>query len=499
MLRMDQYEHVRTANRVYGHSISKISRDTGHSRNTIKKVLRGEKQNYTPRKTQPQPVIGEFSHFIEQWLLNDKEQPKKQRHTARRIYHRLVSEYGFTGSESNIRRHVREVKACLGMGQIKAFIPLAPDLGQEAEIDWGTATIKLDGQPTKVKMFCMRSKGSGKSFVRLYPCERQQAFFDGMMQGFAFFGGIFPILIFDNLTTAVKKVLVGKKQLEQDSFVKFRSYYNFSARFCNPGQGHEKGGVEGLVGFARRNFLVPVPEVDSLEILNKQILQECIAYGGHRIAGRQQTVAELFEQEKKFLISLPLIPFSNLQFYNQKADKYATVIIDKNRYSVPVKYSGYRLRITAGFDQVEIFYQNLKIATHKRLYNNNQWQLNPDHYLDLLRERPLAFHSARMIKSWRKQWPDNMERLLSRFCTAQGESRGIKDFILVLMLFRTHAKEEVHNAIKIAVTASLSNSSGVEHILLSNRETPTRIESLPDRSSLPDADIASYAQLGGVQ
>ena len=153
MLRMDQYEHVRTANRVYGHSISKISRDTGHSRNTIKKVLRGEKQNYTPRKTQPHPIVGAFSSIIEQWLLNDKEQPKKQRHTARRIYHRLISEYGFTGSESNIRRHVREVKACLGMGQIKAFIPLAPDLGQEAEIDWGTATIKLDGQPTKVKMF----------------------------------------------------------------------------------------------------------------------------------------------------------------------------------------------------------------------------------------------------------------------------------------------------------------------------------------------------------
>jgi len=499
MLRMDQYEHVRTASRVYGHSISKIARDTGHSRNTIKKALQGEKQNYSPRKKQPHPVVGEYSHIIEKWLIDDKTQPKKQRHTARRVYHRLVSEHGFSGSESNIRKYVREIRALLGIGQAKAFIPLAPDLGQEVEIDWGTATVKLDGKPTKVKMFCMRSKGSGKPFVRLYPCERQQAFFDGMMQGFAFFGGIFPILIFDNLTTAVKKVLIGKKQLEQDSFIKFRSYYNFSARFCNPGQGHEKGGVEGLVGFARRNFLVPVPEVDSLEILNSRILLECIAYGSHYIAGRQQTVNELFEQEKGSLIPIPLAAFSNLHIYKQKADKYATVIIDKNRYSVPAKYSGYQLRIIAAFEYVEIFYQNLKIAKHERLYNNNRWQLNPDHYLELLRERPLAFHTARVIKSWRQQWPDDMEKLLHRFCESQGESRGVKDFILVLMLFRTRAKEDVHNAIKIAVAASLSNSNGVKHVLLSNQESPAKIESLPGRTRQPCANISPYAQLGGVQ
>jgi len=186
----------------------------------------------------------------------------------------------------------------------------------------------------------MRSKGSGKSFVRLYPSERQQAFFDGMMQGFAFFGGIFPTLIFDNLTSAVKKVLVGKKQLEQKSFTKFRAYHNFTARFCNPGQGHEKGGVEGLLGFARRNFMVPIPEADSLEILNKRILQDCLAHGKHCTAGQQQTINELFEQKKASLLEIPQIHFSNIQSYNRKADKYATVIIDKNRYSVPVKYSG---------------------------------------------------------------------------------------------------------------------------------------------------------------
>ena len=498
MLRMDQYEHVRTANRVYGHSISKISKDTGHSRNTIRKALQGEHKGYAPRQKQSFPVLGPFSQTIDQWLLADKEEPKKQRHTARRIYNRMVSEFAFHGSESNVRKFVREARVRLDVGRPQVFIPLAPELGEEAEIDWGTATVKIDGQPVKVKMFCMRSKGSGKPFVRLYPCERQQAFFDGIMKGFAFYGGIFPTLIFDNLTSAVKKVLIGKKQIEQESFAKFRAYHNFNSRFCNLGQGHEKGGVEGLVGYSRRNFLVPVPETDSLETLNERLLQECLDYGNHCIAGQQQTVNELFEQEREFLIPVPCIPFSNIQVFDRKADKYATVIIDKNRYSVPIKYSGWKLRIIGYFDRVEIFYQNRKIAEHQRLYGNNKWQLNPDHYLELLQERPLAFHSARAIREWRKCWPENMEKLLSHFCDVQGENHGIKDFISVLMLFRDYPTKEVYAAIDIAIGATISSCDGVEHILSFNREIPARIESLHDWSTLPDADTSVYGQLGGV-
>ena len=498
MLRMDQYEHIRTANRVYGHSISKIARDTGHSRNTIRKALQVEPQSYKPRHSQSFPVLGPFSKIIEQWLVTDKEQPKKQRHTARRIYNRLVTEFGFDGSESNVRKFVREARVKYDVGNPKVFIPLAPELGREAEIDWGTAIVKIGGQRTKVKMFCMRSKGSGKAFVRLYPCERQQAFFDGMMQGFAFYGGIFSTLIFDNLTSAVKKVLIGKKQLEQESFTKFRAYHNFTARFCNPGQGHEKGGVEGLVGFARRNFMVPIPETDSLEILNEKILQECFAHGNHRTAGQQQNINELFNQETEFLLEIPQIPFSNIQIYNRKADKYATVIIDKNRYSVPVKYSGWQLRSLAYFDRVEIFYQNRKIAEHKRLYNNNQWQLNPDHYLELLQQRPLAFHSARAIKQWKKLWPESMGKVLQHFCEAQGENHGIKDFISVLMLFRDYPKNDVYSAIEYALVSTISTSDGIKHILLASQKKPDKIKSLPDWPASADADTSIYGQLGGV-
>jgi len=496
---MDQYELIRTAHRVYGHSISQISRDTGHSRNTIRKALRQEAWGYTPRSKQPLPVLEPFTAIIDDWLRQDRDQPPKQRHTARRIYHRLVAEHNFSGSESNVRKYVREARLRLGLGKNQAFIPLLPELGKEAEIDWGTATVELAGKTVKYKLFCMRSKGSGKVFARLYPCERQQAFFDGMIRGFSFFGGIFPILIFDNLTTAVKKVLQGKKRLEQTSFTKFRAYYNFTVRFCNLASGHEKGGVEGIVGFVRRNFLVPIPKAETLEEINERLLRDCVAYGSHRITGRQETVSELFAREKESLIKLPQKPFSNIHLYHQKADKYSTVIIDKNRYSVPYRYSGCQLTIAAAYDHIVIFSHNKEIARHRRLYNNNRWQLNPDHYLELIQQRPLAFDSARPIRSWRETWPEEMETLLARFIEAQGKSRGTKDFIQVLMLFRSFNSTEVIEAVRQAVKSSVSNSAGVNHFLRYNRESPTEFQPVSGWKSQPPADISLYSELGGLQ
>ncbi|WP_245523323.1 Mu transposase domain-containing protein [Syntrophotalea carbinolica] len=362
-------------------------------------------------------------------------------------------------------------------------------------MDWGTATVILQGQAMKAKFFCMRSKGSGKPFVRLYPCERQQAFFDGLMHAFAFFGGVFPRLIFDNLTSAVRKVLQGKARVEQESFTRFRAYYNFEARFCNSDAGHEKGGVEGLVGFARRNFMVPIPEAQSLDEINERLLQQCIAYGRHTISGRDKPVKVLFKEERSCLLALPEVPFVNTRLLSAKADKYATVIVDKNRYSVPTALVGRTLRVICHVDQVEIFAQGRRVAGHRRLFANNQWQLDPDHYLELLQQRPQAFHSARPIRDWKKRWPQAMHQLLERFCQSHGENRGIKAFIEVL-LFRHHPAEQVQQAIATAVKAEISASAGVQHLLHRNQPTP-QIVSLERYARLPEADISVYARLGG--
>lgn len=498
MLKMNQYEVVRTAHRVYGQSISELSRITGHSRNTIKKAIRGEPWGYKEREHQPFPALAPFMEVIEGWLTTDKQQPQKQRHTARRIYNRLVEECAYAGGESTVRRYVRLAKVRLGIGKAKAFIPCDPEAGYEAEVDWGSARAVIAGGPVGLKFFCMRSKYSGKHFVRFYPCERQQAFFDAHIHAFDFYGGIIPRLIYDNLTSAVKKVLLGRDRIEQESFVKFKAYYSFEARFCNRGQGHEKGGVEGLVGFARRNYMVPVPEAQSLLELNEKIFARCLAYGNHKIAGRDKTVNELYEQEKAFLICCPEEPFANVRTWDGRVDKYATVSVDKNRYSVPTGYVGFKVKALLGVDEIAIFFGTKKLATHYRLYGNNKWSLNPDHYLDLIYQRPLAFNSARPILQWRSRWPESFEQLLQRFCQSQGETRGIKDFLLVLMLYRQRSAGEVEAAVALAVENNIRSSQGVRHILLYTDELAAGIDPLKNWPSLPVPDVTVYDRLGGV-
>ncbi|MFV9646366.1 MAG: IS21 family transposase [Desulfobacterales bacterium] len=355
MIKVDQYDYIRTAHRVYGKKIKQIARETGHSRNTIKKALRSEHSRYKSRIKQPFPVLGPCLKIIDKWLKDDRQRPKKQRHTAVRVYNRLKQEHGFTGAATTVSRYVRETKLRLGINAHQVFIPLQPDPGGEAEVDWGTCTAILENKITRLKLFCIRSKYSGKHFVRCYPCERQQALFDAHVQAFAFFGGIFPVLIYDNLTTAVQKVFRGKRRILQEPYDKFRAFYNFTPRFCNPGQGHEKGGVEGLVGYARRNYMVPVPEAENLKALNEKLLKDCVAYGDHRLAGREQTVNELYEAEKEHLIDLPHIEFSNIQTSCSKVDKYSTVIIDKNRYSAPTSYAYFKVNVVLYVDRVEIF------------------------------------------------------------------------------------------------------------------------------------------------
>ena len=498
MIRMDQYGYIRTAHRVYKKSIKQICRETSHSRETVRKVLRSEPCGYSLRTEQPYPVLGPYLQVIDQWLTEDRTRPKKQRHTAKRIYDRLVRELGFPGNDSTVRRYVRKAKVRLGVQVTPAFIPLEPECGREAEVDWGSATAIIASEKVSIKFFCLRSKYSGKHFVRCYPCERQQALFDGHIHAFTFFGGVFPVLIYDNLTTAVQRVMRGKKRVLQASYDKFRGYYNFTPRFCNPGQGHEKGGVEGLVGYARRNYMVPIPEAETLEALNEKFLQDCLSYGNHRLAGREQAVNELYEAERQYLIPLPDIGFSNLETSSGKVDKYSTVIIDKNRYSVPTAYGYFKVNVVVYVDRVEIFYGNKKIASHQRLYSNNKWSLEPEHYLELIQQRPQAFDSARPIRQWRKSWPICLERLLDRFCQKQGTTKGIKEFISVLMLYKDHAGADIQSAVEKALLANVSCSEAVEHILKNSADDhDPAFAPLHNWQSLPVPDVSIYEQIGG--
>ena len=497
MLKVDQYSFIRTAHRVYGKTIKQIARETGHSRNTIKRVLRGEYGGYKAREHQPYPVLGAHIEVIDRWLSDDMNQPRKQRHTAVRVFHRLQQEFGFTGSESNVRKYVREAKLRLGLSGQQAFIPCEPPVGAEGEVDWGNCHAVIDGMAVQLKLFCMRSKYSGKHFVRCYTCERQQAFFDGHIRAFEFFGGIFPVLIYDNLTTVVQRLYRGKKRDLQDTYEKFIAYYNFEPRFCNPGAGHEKGGVEGLVGYARRNYMVPVPQAKSLEALNEKLLSDCLAYGDHRMATRQRCVSDLYEDEKGHLIRQPDVPFSNIGLAGATVDKYATVLIDKNHYSVPTRYARMKVKAIIQVDRVDIFYGSKQIAAHDRLYGSNKWNLAPEHYLELIQQRPQSFDTARAIVQWRKSWPQCLEQLLARFCSKQGATNGIKDFISVLMLYKEFDEKEIQTAVELSLTADAGSSATVEHILRHSSKPGQQFDCAVNWQRLEPADVSLYQQIGG--
>jgi len=228
-------------------------------------------------------------------------------------------------------------------------------------------------------------------------------------------------------------------------------------------------------------------------------LVRCIGYGNHKISGRDRKVNELYEEEKGHLLSLPDTVFTNVKVCCGRADKYATVIVDKNRYSVPTGYAGFSIKVLLYVDRVELFLGTKKLATHDRLYGNNKWSLNPDHYLELIQRRPLSFNSARPIRQWRQSWPKSLETLLERFCQSQGNTKGIKDFITVLMLYRDYDASDVEAAVDLAIEHHISASDGVHQILVYNNSAEGTIPPLTGWSSLPAPDISVYGQLGGVR
>lgn len=502
MLNMDQYELIKTAHRFYGKSIREIAKEFGHSRKTVRKALQEVHPQYKRKKERECPVMSPYRAVILEWLKSDEGAPKKQRHTAGRIYTRLVEAYDFQGAESTVRRFVRRLKIAEGLSGKEAFVPLEADAGKEAEVDWGEAVAIIDGQRRKIEFLCMRSKYSGKDFVRAYPNARQEMFFDGHIHGFHYYGGVFPTMVYDNLSSAVLQVLKGKRRIEQQAFRNFRSYYTFEARFCNPGKGHEKGGVEGLVGYARRNYLTPVPEVESFEALNALLLERCRSQGSRKIAGKEESIDRLFKRERPLLLALPATDYPVMHLIERVVEPYSTLPVDHNRYSVPTDYVGLKVRVELGVGEVRIYYNRRRIAVHRRVFGKNNWQLDPFHYLKLLSRKPGAFDAARPIRDWRSAWPAAYERLLQHFRDKNGMGRGTRAFVRVLMLLAEYPQALVNRAIETAVELSLSDDASVKLLVdhWQSNPQPREVLSMDDHPQLvgyqvTPTDLARYDQL----
>ena len=325
MIQVDEKEKIRRLYFIKRHSIRKIAREHHYSRKTVRKATQDASvPEYHLSVPKPYPVMGPYLPIIERWLREDKYRPKKQRHTAHRIYERLVDEQGFTGCERTVRKHVSRLRQDF----TEVAIPLEFDPGTDAQGDWGEARIYLEGKPVNAQIFCMKLSYSGKPFVMAFPTQRQEAFFEGQRQAFEWFEGVPGRVSYDNLTTAVMKVLKGRNRTEQSAFIAFRSHYLFESHFATPATPREQGRVENLVGYMRRNYFVPVPRVSSYEELNQVLLERLHKDDGRLSPGKDMTIGEAWEAEKLKLLPLP--PFSHRCCISRpvKANHYSLVTFD---------------------------------------------------------------------------------------------------------------------------------------------------------------------------
>lgn len=293
--------------------------------------------------------------MITQWIKDDEKAPRKQRHAASRIFHRLCDEYGFLGGESTVRRYVRRLRAELKVPNVDPFLVLEADPGEVAQIDWGTAQVYLCEIKTTIHLFCMRMKYSKVPFIWATTNERLETFLEGHVQAFNWLGGVPKRIVYDNLTTAIEKVLSGHDRELNERLTVLKSHYLFDAVFCNRAAGWEKGSVETLIGYARRNCLTPMPSVKSIEELNALLLEWR--------EREHQRHCEEWSLELNGLSELPTEPFrACVTKFTTVFSKLSLVTYERNRYSVPCEYIGRPIRIDAFSDRIEIYSKDKLIA-----------------------------------------------------------------------------------------------------------------------------------------
>ena len=392
---MKDYDEIRKRY-LAGESQRHIAKTLGISRNTVAKYCEGAAVPWE-RKTPDRAstvLTDKVIAFILSCLEEDEQEGlKKQRHTAKRIYDRLVEEAGFTGGESTIRRKVRELKQLMP----KAFLPLQFDPGEALQVDWGEAVVYINGNREKVNLFCVRLCYSCRPVVLAYHRQNEESFLDGFVRSFETLGGVTAKVIFDNGKVAVKDGF-GSHAKKQEGYTALSAHYGFEALFCNPAEGHEKGLVEGLVGWARRNILVPVPRVKSISDLNLLLLERCKKYEDHRIEGKPDRVGTMYKAEMDALRPLPLYIFETARCINARVNAFSTVRFRTNNYSVPVAYVGRTVGIKAYPESVEIYYQGGKISVHERCFGKHQSLYHLQDYLPLLKIRGRAFFNAAPVR-----------------------------------------------------------------------------------------------------
>jgi transposase len=503
--RVELFEQIRRDHDREGLSVRALARRHGVHRRAVRQALGSPLP--PPRKRpqgRPAPKLGAYRELIDQWLEADRSAPRKQRHTARRVWERLVEEHAADVAERTVREYVHGRRRALGE-PVEAFVPQVHDAGVEAEVDWGRAQVDLAGVRTELFLFHMRACHSGAGFCMAFWRETQQAFLEAHVAALGWFGGVFGLVRYDNLTAAVKQVLKGRRRVESDRFVALRSHYLFRSQFTLAGieGAHEKGGIEGEVGRFRRRHLVPVPAVSSLAELNARLLAGCEADLDRRIRGRQETVGEAFARERALLRALPGEPAQTAEHATPRVDAKSLVTVRQNRYSVPVRLVGLRVAAQVGAREITISHDGRLVARHERLHERFAVSASLDHYLELLQRKPGALEGSQALRQERERgaWPACFDALWAALGERYGASEAARQMIDVLMLVRDHGADRVELAVRGALTAGAHDGRAVAVLArqVARHRSPA-LEDLPERLRLaqgPGASLHDYDQLIG--
>lgn len=424
-------------------------------------------QRKTPQRESPK--LDAVKDFIDSILESDRSAPRKQRHTAHRIYIRIGQELSASISEPSVRRYVRERKRELGLSSGEIFIPQSYQLGQEAQVDWYEAVAEMEGELKKVHIFTMRSMFSGAAFHCAYPRSNQQAFFEAHERAFSYFGGVFRTLRYDNLTSAVKKTLRGHRREQHERFIAFRSHWRFSAEFCNLARGNEKGGVEGEVGRFRRNHLVPIPRAANFQELNRLLLNACLNDQQRRVGERKPTVQQAMMAEVKFLLPIVEEPFETAETSFPVVDGKGCVRVGTNWYSTPLR-AGTKTRAVSTATHLEVWYEGKLVALHQRCYARSQQVLSLEHYLEVLERKPGAFAGSTPLKLWREmgRWTECFDHLWQSLEARHGKQGGTLKMIELLKLGREVGYDRLRSGIERALEYGCTDAGAVRYFMQSS-------------------------------
>ena len=484
MYDVELYAKVRRAVMVDGISRRQAARRFGVDRKTVDKMLQHSVPPGYTRKRPPIAVkLSPFITVIQQIIEDDKEIIKKQRHTAKRIFERLRDEHCYEGSYTLVREFVAREQ----LRHREVFIPLSHTPGH-AQVDFGEADIYLCGTKTRIHYFCLYLPYSDTMFVKAYPAETTEAFCDGHVCAFTWLGGVPQSILYDNTKIAVAKILDSGKRERTQEFTKLQSHYLFQDRFGRPGKGNDKGGVEGLVGYARRNFMVPLPIVNSIDELNKKLLDGCEKRQKAVLRGHKESIAERLQRDLEVLMALPTSHFDPCDKISARVSSLSLVRYRNNDYSVPTAY-GYQDVFVRGYvDLVVIGCGSEIIAQHKRSYDKEQFIYNPLHYLALLERKPRALDQAAPLEGW--QLPELFEQI-RRLLEARMQNRGRKEYIQILRLLESFDESEVTAGIKEALRLSAISYDAVKHLVLVKRERRPAKLNLQDYPHWPQANVGS--------